>query len=144
MNLETGMLDRQAGKTEIGGMRQHLLDHALGGQRLDVDLLRQQRGVDRRERIRDQPGRQRRGTGDLKRRQRRGADRLGMRPDVPEADQQPLDLGVELHAARRRADAWPAAMEELVADLGLKLADLAGDGRLGSVEQAGRAGDAAG
>ncbi len=49
------MLDRQAGEAEIGGMRQYLLDHALGGQRLDMDLRREQRGIDAGQGIRHQP-----------------------------------------------------------------------------------------
>jgi hypothetical protein len=67
-----------------------------------------------------------------------------VRPDVPEPNQQPLDLRMELHATLRRADARPATMKEFVTDLGLELADLARDGRLRAIEQACGACDTAG
>ena len=92
------MLDRQARQSEIHRLRQHRMRDVLGRERLHMDLARQQVAIHRGQRERNEARSQRRDRRQAEDRERAGADRRSALADVLQAQQQPLDFGVEQDA----------------------------------------------
>ena len=139
------MLHRQAREAEIHRLRQHRLHDVLGGERLHMDLARQQFAIERRECGRHEARGQRRDRREAEHRERAGADRGGALRGCasgPSSSRSTSAWNSTPFGGRADARAVPGKQE--IADIGLEILDLPRHHRLRTAEQARRAGDAAG
>jgi hypothetical protein len=136
------MLDWQAGDAEIRCAGQPRLHDMLSRGGSQMKLMGDEPLADAGESLRDDPSCESRDGSDLDRLNLTPRNCLGAISDMPDANEEPLDLIMEEETLFGGSDPWPVAVQKLKSEIGFEILDQSRYGRLRPSQQTGCAGDA--
>ncbi|MNT23779.1 hypothetical protein D3C72_1592140 [compost metagenome] len=140
---QAAMLQRQAGRAQLGGARQHRMHHAFGRGAAQLHARGADAVFDAFERVRHQASSQRRGGGHQQRLGLAARDLVGAAADLLQAGQRAFDIVIQQKALLGGRHAGAAAREQGIADLGLQFLQQPADRGLRASQQPSGSGDAA-